>query len=114
VTCGLARVHFEFDSAELTPDTKATLDQMAGCLQQNDRLRVRLEGNTDERGTRDYNEKLGERRAQAVLGYLEQKGVSTEQLNTISFGKDKPLCLGKNEGCWSLNRRTAIRPICKL
>jgi peptidoglycan-associated lipoprotein len=75
---------------------------------------VRVEGNTDERGSHEYNLDLGERRAHAVLGYLEGRGVSTEQLQAVSFGKTRPLCDAKNEDCFAKNRRTAIRPTCKL
>ena len=114
MTCGLARVHFEFDKAELTDANKTELDQMARCLGDNERLQVRIEGNTDERGSQAYNQDLGQRRAQAVLSYLESHGVPRDQLQTVSFGKDRPICLSQTDDCFAQNRRTAIRPLCRM
>jgi len=69
---------------------------------------IRLEGHTDERGTREYNLGLGERRANAVSSALQANGGSASQLNVISYGKEKPVCREHNEDCWSKNRRVEI------
>jgi peptidoglycan-associated lipoprotein len=68
-------------------------------------VKVRLEGNTDDRGTQEYNLALGERRAEAVKRYLEAQGVSAARISTVSFGKDNPLCNQNDESCWAKNRR---------
>jgi peptidoglycan-associated lipoprotein len=112
--CPLQRVHFEFDSAELSQIDKAKLDQAAICLKDNTRQQVKIEGNADERGTQEYNYELGQRRADAVSVYLESQGVSGEQLKTISFGKDRPRCTGHDEACWMHNRVAAVAPACRL
>jgi peptidoglycan-associated lipoprotein len=113
-TCGLVRVHFEFDKADLSDNDKTILKSTAGCLKKDERLRVSIEGNADERGTHEYNDQLGEQRARAVSQYLEQQGVSAGQVSTISHGKDNPLCRQSDEECWARNRRTAIRPTCHM
>jgi outer membrane protein OmpA-like peptidoglycan-associated protein len=113
-TCGLARVHFELDSAELSTADQALLGDMANCLKQNKRLRVSLEGRADARGPEAYNLQLGESRAEAVYQYLRNQGVSPEQLRTVSFGDLKPLCKAQDEQCWSRNRSTAVRPTCRM
>jgi peptidoglycan-associated lipoprotein len=113
-TCGLVRVHFELNSADLSDEDKTILKSTAECLKNEDRLRVSVEGNADERGTQDYNHQLGEERARAVSQYLEQQGVSVGQVSTISHGKDNPLCVQSDEECWARNRRTAIRPTCHM
>ena len=69
---------------------------------------IRLEGNTDERGTREYNLGLGERRGNAVSSALQAAGGSASQLNVVSYGKEKPVCREHNEDCWSKNRRVEI------
>jgi peptidoglycan-associated lipoprotein len=113
-TCGLVRVHFEIDSADLTDEDKELLRSTAQCLRQSPQLRVNVEGNTDERGSEEYNHQLGERRARSVALYLESQGVTGDQLRMISYGKDHPLCTQSDEQCWERNRRTAIRPTCHM
>jgi len=114
IGCDPVRVHFAFDSSELTVEDEAKLDRSADCLKNNQRLKVSIQGNADERGSSPYNIKLGDRRAQSVQKYLLGQGVSQQQLSTISFGKDNPLCRGHEEGCWKHNRRAAIEPACRL
>jgi peptidoglycan-associated lipoprotein len=113
-TCGLVRVNFDFDSAKLRDDDKALLSATAQCLKDNKQLRVNVEGNTDDRGHQDYNKQLGVDRAQAVSQYLEGQGVSAKQIKLISFGEDNPLCTQADADCWAKNRRTAIRPTCRM
>jgi peptidoglycan-associated lipoprotein len=113
-TCSLVRVHFATDSADIVDQDKADLKKSADCLKDNRSLRVSVEGNTDSRGSAEYNLQLGERRAQAVSEFLQSEGVSKEQLKTISFGKEKPNCTENAESCWRINRRVAIRPACRL
>jgi peptidoglycan-associated lipoprotein len=93
---------------------KGKLKTAAICLKDNQRLRVMVEGNADERGTEAYNYELGERRAQAVSSFLESEGVSGDQLRTISFGKNRPRCTGHDEACWKHNRVAAVAPACRL
>jgi peptidoglycan-associated lipoprotein len=112
--CGLVRVHFDTDSAELGADEKEHLDTAAACLKSKERLRVTVSGNTDERGTIAYNQALGLRRAQAVSNYLQSKGVRSDQLLTESMGKQQPLCDENNAECWQKNRRTTLRDACRL
>jgi peptidoglycan-associated lipoprotein len=113
-TCGLVRVQFATDSSELRDDDKALLSATAECLKQNKQLRVNVEGNADERGPEEHNKQLGVDRAQAVSQYLEGQGVSSKQVKLISFGEDNPLCTQSNPDCWAKNRRTAIRPTCRM
>jgi peptidoglycan-associated lipoprotein len=112
--CGVVRIHFALDSSALSSQDAAVLKESAACLKQNQRLQVSVEGNTDERGTSEYNQALGAKRAQAISQFLETQGVSASQLKTVSYGKNNPLCNAKDEECWSRNRRTAIRPACRL
>jgi peptidoglycan-associated lipoprotein len=112
--CGLVRVHFETDSAELGAAEKAQLNDAADCLKAKQRLRITVAGNTDERGSEAYNLQLGEERAQAVANYLEERGVDRARLMTESLGKDQPLCDDSKPDCWKKNRRTTMRDACRL
>ncbi len=107
------RVHFAFDSSELSKESKAQLDRQAEWLNHNDRhsITVVVEGHCDERGTREYNIALGERRASAAKRYLVSKGVKEHRIDVISFGKEKPAVMGNTEAAYKLNRRavTAIK-----
>jgi peptidoglycan-associated lipoprotein len=98
------RVFFAFDKSELTSDSRRTLDRQAAWLKQWSNQRLTVEGHCDERGTREYNLALGERRANAVKDYLVASGVSASRLSTISYGKERPIVLGSNEAAWSQNR----------
>lgn len=100
--------YFAYDSSELRPDALRALDVHARDLQRSG-VRVVLEGHTDERGTREYNMALGERRAQAVQRYLVLQGVSPSQLEIVSYGEERPVADGHDESSWSLNRRVELR-----
>ena len=99
------RVRFELDRYDLSPEAQATLRQQAALLQNYPQFVVTIEGHADERGTREYNLALGERRADAVRNYLTALGVSPDRVTVISYGKERPECPEASEGCWSQNRR---------
>jgi peptidoglycan-associated lipoprotein len=99
------RVFYGYDSSELTSEGRATLEKQAAWLQQYANVSITIEGHADERGTREYNLALGERRAQAVKNYLVSLGVPADRLNTISYGKERPAVVGSDEESWSKNRR---------
>ena len=99
------RVFFDYNSSELDSDAQELLqDQVAWIKQYN--VSVTIEGHCDERGTREYNLALGEQRAQAVKNYLIGMGVSSDNVSTISYGKERPAVVGSNDGAWSQNRRS--------
>lgn len=102
--------HFDFDKSDLHETDEALLRRAARCLTSDASMKAKIEGHCDERGSRAYNHKLGERRADAVKTYLEGLGVSSEQLTAISYGEDKPLCTEHEESCWWQNRRAAVVP----
>ena len=99
------RVFFEFDSSELTVDAQATLDAQAAWLMQYPDTNVTIEGHADERGTREYNLALGDKRAFAVYSYLAQAGIDTNRMEYISWGKERPEVVGSDETAYSQNRR---------
>jgi peptidoglycan-associated lipoprotein len=101
----LDSIYFDFDSAVLRNDAQSTLLSNRGHIQPDAALKIRLEGNCDERGSREYNLALGDRRAQSVKGRLLMLGVSESQLETVSYGKENPRALGHNEAAWEQNRR---------
>jgi peptidoglycan-associated lipoprotein len=104
------RVYFDLDQYTLREDAKAVLDRQAQWLQRYPQVMVRIEGNADERGTREYNLALGARRAESVRAYLISKGVAGGRITTISYGKEMPIDPGSNEEAWARNRNahTAI------
>ena len=99
------RVLFETDSYILDGEDRAILDAQAAWLQRHSGVRVTIEGHADERGTREYNLALGDRRANAAKNYLAARGVSPARMNVISWGKERPAALGSDEGSWAQNRR---------
>jgi len=99
------RVFFDTDSAELGADSRRTLDLQAQWLRQYPQYSFTVEGHADERGTREYNIALGARRANAVHDYLMARGVSANRMNTISYGKERPVAVCNDISCWSQNRR---------
>ncbi len=101
-------VYFDFDKSEIKPEFQEIMACHAKYLQDRPDAQVRLEGNTDERGSREYNLGLGERRGNAVASALQADGASASQMNVISYGKEKPVCREHNEDCWSKNRRVEI------
>jgi peptidoglycan-associated lipoprotein len=102
---GSDRVFFEFDSYQLDSAAQSTLTAQAGWLAKYPNVRVTIEGHADERGTREYNLALGERRANSVKNFLAGQGVSAERINIISYGKERPAVEGSNEAAWAQNRR---------
>lgn len=99
------RVFFALDKSTLSPAAMTVLDAQAVWLNENPNFKPLIEGNTDERGTQEYNLALGARRASAVKEYLVSKGVVASRLSTVSYGKERPVALCSNESCWSQNRR---------
>jgi peptidoglycan-associated lipoprotein len=99
------RVYFEFDSSAIDADNRVIVEQHAAYLMANTAVKVTLQGNTDERGTREYNLALGERRATSVERMLRVLGVSSERITTISYGEEQPVAMGHDESSWRLNRR---------
>ena len=100
--------YFDFDKSVLKPEAKAALRIHANALRNNPRS-VRLEGHADERGTREYNMALGERRANAVKEFLMLEGVSGSILEVISYGEESPIALGSDSQSWALNRRVEMK-----
>jgi peptidoglycan-associated lipoprotein len=98
-------VHFGYNEYNIQDSDKAVLGRQAQWLSKYPSVRVAVEGHCDERGTREYNLALGARRANAVKEYLVSQGVSTARLETVSYGKERPICTESNEGCWAQNRR---------
>jgi peptidoglycan-associated lipoprotein len=102
------RVFFDYDSAVLRPDARGGLDAIATTLIQQPRCRFVIEGHCDERGTREYNLALGEKRANAVMTYLAALGVDPGRMETISYGKERPAVIGNTEAEWAKNRRAVM------
>ena len=100
-------VNFDFDSAELTVSARSTLNRQAAFLSLNPDLMIVIEGHADERGTREYNLALGDRRATAVRDYLVAKGINSARVRTVSYGKERPAVAGSDEAAWAKNRRAA-------
>ena len=103
------RVFFETDSSDLTPSARTTLENQAAWLGQFQNVGIVIEGHADERGTREYNLALGERRANAVKNYLNALGVSSSRVTTVSYGKERPAVPGANDSAWSQNRRSVTK-----
>lgn len=101
-------VHFDYDSSDLSQEDYQTLQAHAQFLVANANSKVALTGHTDERGTREYNMALGERRAKAVESFLITNGVNPQQLEAVSYGKEAPVNQGHNEAAWKENRRVEI------
>jgi peptidoglycan-associated lipoprotein len=99
------RVFFDTDMTTLTAQSRQTLDRQAQWLNQYPRYSITIEGHADERGTREYNIGLGARRAQTVQEYLISRGVGSNRLRTISYGKERPVAVCDDISCWSQNRR---------
>lgn len=99
------RVFFDFDKYNLKADAQATLQRQAAWLKQYASNNVTIEGHCDERGTREYNLALGERRANAVRDYLVAQGIDGNRIKTISYGEERPVCGESTEDCWAQNRR---------
>lgn len=99
------RVFFAFDSSAISPDSAEILNTQVKWLKKHSKVNVIVQGYCDERGTREYNLALGERRANAVKQYLISQGIAADRISTISYGKERPAVLGNNEAAWAQNRR---------
>ena len=99
------RVFFGYDQVDLTAEARATLDRQAQWLKQYGNVSVTIEGHSDERGTREYNLALGDRRASAAKNYLVARGISPNRVATLSYGKERPAIGASGEQAWSQNRR---------
>ncbi len=102
------RVFFGYDRYDLDPEARATLDLQAQWLQEYPYVTVTVEGHTDERGTREYNLALGERRATSVKNYLIAVGIDPRRITTVSFGKERPAVMESNPSAWAQNRRAVM------
>jgi peptidoglycan-associated lipoprotein len=98
------RVFFEFDRSDITSEAQQILQRQASWLQHYPNVSVTIEGHCDERGTREYNLALGERRAAAVKNVLVAAGIPASRISTISYGKERPIVVGSNEEAWAQNR----------
>ncbi len=103
------RVFFGYDRVDLVPEAKQTLDLQAEWLNRYPNISITVEGHADERGTREYNIALGDRRANAVRSYLISRGVDANRLQTISYGKERPAVFGTDEQSWAQNRRSVTK-----
>jgi len=101
-------VYFDFDKSTLNADTRRVLDAHVALLKTNTD-KVRLEGHADERGTREYNMALGERRAKAAAEYMSVNGIASYRIETVSYGEERPAAMGSGESSWSKNRRVEIK-----
>jgi peptidoglycan-associated lipoprotein len=99
------RVFFETDHYDISPAAEGTLRSQAALLQAYPAVTITIEGHADERGTREYNLALADRRAAAVRNYLTALGVATERIETVSYGKERPECADASDSCWATNRR---------
>jgi len=99
------RVFFAFDQFDIRATARATLERQAAWMKRFPNINITVEGHCDERGTREYNLALGERRANAVKDFLVAQGIDTRRVRTISYGKERPVALGSNEAAWAQNRR---------
>ena len=98
------RVFFAFDRSDITPEAQQILSRQADWLRRYPNVTVTIEGHCDERGTREYNLALGERRAQAAKNVLVASGIPASRISTISYGKERPTVVGSNEEAWAQNR----------
>lgn len=98
------RIFFGYDRFDLTPEARAILERQAAWLRRYPNVRILVEGNCDERGTREYNLALGARRAAAARDYLVSLGISGDRMQTVSYGKERPMDPRSNEQAWSVNR----------
>jgi peptidoglycan-associated lipoprotein len=100
-----APIYFDFDKSDIRPDAAATLDRKIPWLTANPGMRIRIEGNADERGSDEYNLALGQRRAASAKKYLVEHGVDAGRFDLVSYGEERPICTEHNEECWQRNRR---------
>lgn len=101
-------IHFAYDSTVPNPDDTSTIQEVANFLKSNTQYGLAIEGHTDERGSREYNLALGERRAEAIKKLIASLGVDPNRIVTISYGKERPMAIGASEESWKLNRRVVF------
>ena len=104
-----ASIYFDFDKSDIRSDAQATMDAKIPYLQANPGMRIRIEGNTDERGSDEYNLALGQRRAASAKKYLVDHGIDAGRIDIVSYGEERPACTDHNETCWQQNRRDDFR-----
>jgi peptidoglycan-associated lipoprotein len=104
------RVFYQTDSSNLTQEGRQTIEGWARFLRQNPGISAAIEGHADERGTREYNLALGERRATAARNQLVSLGIAPQRVTTVSYGKERPAVVGSNEAAWAQNRRAVLVP----
>jgi peptidoglycan-associated lipoprotein len=102
---GMHPIYFDFDQSAIRNDAKEVLKANAEWLKAHPKAKVRIEGNCDERGTKEYNQALGQRRAASAKKYLVDLGISAKRISLVSYGKEKSICSESSEGCWQKNRR---------
>jgi peptidoglycan-associated lipoprotein len=102
---GLQPIYFDFDRSFIRDDARSVMKANAEWLKANPKTKIKIEGNCDERGTREYNQALGQRRAASAKKYLTDLGISAQRISLISYGKEKPVCAEQSEACWQKNRR---------
>jgi peptidoglycan-associated lipoprotein len=100
-----AMIHFDFDRSDIRGGDQGTLDQKVAILRANPDLRIRISGHCDERGSDEYNLALGNRRANAAKQYLVTQGIDAGRIETVSFGEERPVAMGRDEDSWAQNRR---------
>jgi peptidoglycan-associated lipoprotein len=105
---GLQPIYFDFDKSFVRDDARAVMKANADYLKANPKVQIRIEGNCDERGTIEYNQALGQRRAAAAKKYLSDLGIAAKRISLISYGKEKPICMESTEDCWQKNRRADL------
>jgi peptidoglycan-associated lipoprotein len=98
-------IHFDFDQFDISPEARNVLDSQFTWLNAHPEARITIEGHCDERGTREYNLALGDRRANSAKNYLAARGISPTRITTISYGKERPIALGSDDASWAENRR---------
>lgn len=107
----LAHVHYNYDQSDILDQDKAQLDRKAQIMAANTGVRLRIAGHADERGSDEYNMALSQRRAASAKRYLESRGVSSDRIEIISLGEERPICEGHEESCWAQNRRAEFEII---
>jgi peptidoglycan-associated lipoprotein len=102
------RIFFDFDKSNIRDDAAATLQAKADVLRQYPNVKITVAGNCDERGSIEYNQALGQRRANATVRYLVSLGLSEDMFNTVSYGEERPIAQGSNEEAWAMNRNSGF------
>ena len=108
---GKRSVYYEFDGYQVKPEYQGLVEEHAKYLRQNPQARITIEGNADERGSREYNVALGQRRAESVMKMMRLLGVAENQIEAVSFGEEKPRAQGHDEASWAENRRSDFRQV---